>query len=60
MFNVLAEYQSDELLNNHQIVDSLSVLYSSLVIEEKEKMLISLLNSRFTFAYPNFENYMGK
>ncbi len=60
LFNVLAEYQSDELLNNHQIVDSLSVLYSSLVIEEKEKMLISLLNSRFTFAYPNFENYMGK
>ncbi len=60
LFNVLSEYQSDEFLNRHQIEESLSILYSSLVIEEKKKMLISLLNSSFTFAYHNFENYMGK
>ncbi|UXS68462.1 hypothetical protein MUA19_03235 [Staphylococcus chromogenes] len=60
LFNVLAEFQSDELLNKHQIEGSLSLLYSSLVIEEKKKMLISLLNSNFTFTYQNFENYMGK
>ncbi|TDM16845.1 hypothetical protein ETI11_05435 [Macrococcoides canis] len=59
LFNVLSEYQSDELLNKHQIEESVSVLYSILVIEEKKKMLISILNSSFTFTYPNYEKYMG-
>ncbi|TDM45400.1 hypothetical protein ETI08_08495 [Macrococcoides goetzii] len=59
LFNVLSEYQSDELLKKHQIEESISILYSSLAIEEKKKMLISILNSNFTFTYPNFEKYMG-
>lgn len=60
LFNALAEFQSEELLNKYQIEDSLSVLYSSLGIDEKKKMLISLLNSSFTFTYHNCKNYMGK
>lgn len=60
LFNVLAEYQSDELLNKYEIEESLSVLYSKLDIEDKAKMLLALLNSNFTFAYHNFDYYMEK
>ncbi|EJC3738395.1 hypothetical protein MYY16_003101, partial [Enterococcus faecalis] len=60
LFNVLAEYQLDELLNKHEMEGSISVLYSNLGIEDKAKMLMTLLNSNFTFAYHNFDYYMEK
>lgn len=60
LFNVLAEYQSDELLNKHTVEGSISVLYSKLGIDDKVKLLTNLLNSNFTLTYHNFDYYMEK
>ncbi|WP_191987316.1 hypothetical protein [Lapidilactobacillus bayanensis] len=47
LFNVFAKYQTDALLNKHKVEESLLFLYSKLCIDDKVKMLTSLLNSKF-------------
>ena len=60
LFNVLAEYQSDELLNKYELEESLLLLYLKLNVEDKVKMLTVLLNSDFVLSYYNFNFYMEK
>lgn len=60
LFNILAEYQSDELLNKYELEESLLLLYLELGTEDKVKMLTVLLNSDFVLSYYNFNSYMEK
>lgn len=60
VFNTLSEYQSDELLNTHELEESLFLLYSDLGIENKIKMLTALLNSEFNISNYHFDYYMKK
>lgn len=60
LVNVLAEYQSDELLNKYELEESLFLLYTELVIENKMKLLIALLNSEFNISNHYFDYYMEK
>lgn len=59
VFNTLAEYQSDKLLNKYELEESISLVYLEVNIENKVKILIELLNSNFTISY-HFNWYMEK
>ncbi|NWK84112.1 hypothetical protein HYE69_04770 [Staphylococcus sp. GSSP0090] len=58
--NVLSKYQLDELLNQHEIEKSLSILYLGLDVDNKSKMLMNLLISDFNLVYHDFDFYMEK
>lgn len=60
LFNALRKFQLDELLNRSEIEESIGLLYSSLKIKEKEKMLMALLNSNYVLNhhYNNFDFYI--
>lgn len=58
LFNVLAEYQLDELLNKYELEESLTLLYSKVDMADKMKILTNLLNSNFTFNYNIIDDYM--
>ncbi|GGC97628.1 hypothetical protein [Enterococcus wangshanyuanii] len=60
LFNVLAEYQSDELLNKYELEESLLLLYLELSMEDKVKLLTTLLNSEFSLSNYHFDYYMEK
>ena len=59
LFNILSEYQSDELLNNSELEKSIFRYYSSVETGDKTNILISLLNSNFLVSYPP-NNYMSQ
>lgn len=50
LFNILYEFQSDELLNDSQLGESLRILYYELGKQDKIKMLTDLLNSNFIIS----------
>ncbi|MFD2386236.1 hypothetical protein [Enterococcus rivorum] len=58
LFNTLSGYQSDELLNNYELEESITIFYSHLDIEHKIKMLTALLNSEFITLNYHFDFYM--
>lgn len=51
LFNILSEYQSDEVLNNSELEESIFLHYSIVEKKEKVKILIGLLNSDFLTSY---------
>lgn len=60
LFNVLSEYQSDELLNKYELEESIFLLYSQLEIADKVQMLTALLSSEFSLSNYRFDYYMEK
>lgn len=60
LFNILSEYQSDELLNKYELEESILLLYSQLEIAGKVQMLTALLSSEFSLSNYHFDYYMEK
>ncbi|MFI3805631.1 nSTAND3 domain-containing NTPase [Vagococcus fluvialis] len=60
LFNVLSDYQLDELLNKFEIQESVFLLYSELKIEEKIIFLTELLNSKFDTNNYHYDYFMEK
>ncbi|HAB6376322.1 TPA_asm: hypothetical protein GYH79_00215 [Listeria monocytogenes] len=60
LFDVLAEYQSDELLNIYELEESILLLYSVLGLKDRVKLLSALLNSDFNLLNFHFSYFMEK
>ena len=58
LFSVLSEYQTDSLLNNHVLPESINLLYSSIDREDKMKMLTALLSSEFDLSSYYYDYYI--
>lgn len=51
LFNILSEYQSDELLINPDLEESIFQYYSAVETDDKVRILTGLLNSNFLVSY---------
>ena len=60
LFNILSEYQSDELLNKHELEESIILLYNRLSADNKVKMLTASLSSEISYSTYHFDYFMKK
>ncbi|GBD62426.1 hypothetical protein [Tetragenococcus halophilus] len=60
VFNILSEYQTDDLLNKPTIEESVFLLYSEVSVKQRERILSTLLNSDFALTLYHPNNFMER